>query len=99
MSIAQRTLAILFALMGSMLSAPSVHAAVALAIADHSRLCLEVSDDGAGISHDAAIEERVGLGNTRQRLTRLYGDTHSLVLASLADGGARVTVEFPFRTK
>jgi LytS/YehU family sensor histidine kinase len=67
-------------------------------IVNDSRLRLEVSDDGAGLSHDATVAERVGLGNTRQRLERLYGDAQSLVLAALPDGGALVSVELPLRS-
>src|ERR1043166_2297450 len=41
---------------------------------DGARLRLEVSDDGAGLSREVDANEGVGLGNTRQRLERLYGE-------------------------
>ena len=50
------------------------------ASAETGRLRLEVSDDGAGLSREADPGEGVGLGNTRQRLERLYGEEQSLRL-------------------
>jgi two-component system, LytTR family, sensor kinase len=59
-----------------------------------SLLRLEISDDGAGLS-GAAPEEGVGLGNSRQRLARLYGERQSITLAPRPEGGATVVVELP----
>jgi len=68
------------------------------AVLPSSRLRLEVSDDGAGVATDAALENGVGLTNTTRRLERLYGEREPLRLSSLPGGGARVSVEIPFRT-
>ncbi|MEP6620304.1 MAG: histidine kinase [bacterium] len=70
---------------------------VRAAVVGGERLRLEVADDGAGLRRDAGVDEGVGLGNTRQRLQRLYGEQQSLTLSSLPDGGALVSVELPVR--
>ncbi len=57
------------------------------------RLELSVEDDGPGFAPD--YEERIGLGNTRERLRRMYGDGATLSLESGASGGARVVVRIP----
>jgi two-component system LytT family sensor kinase len=67
-------------------------------IADATRLHLEVSDDGAGLSAERLPDVGVGLGNTRKRLRRLYGDAQSLLLLPVSGGGARAVVEIPFRS-
>jgi sensor histidine kinase YesM len=63
-----------------------------------TRLALEVRDDGPGPSVPHARAESgsgVGLENTRQRLTHLYGDESRLEL--LRDGDwTRLVVELPF---
>src|SRR5215510_14151551 len=64
----------------------------------HSLLRLEVEDDGPGLSGDAPLKERVGLSNTRARVTNLYGDEHGLRLRNAADGGLVVSLTIPFRT-
>ena len=71
---------------------------VRAAVGAGARLRLEVSDDGAGFSTTEAPEAGLGLGNTRKRLERLYGDAQSLRLSSLPGGGALVAIEIPFRT-
>ncbi len=62
-----------------------------------SRLILRVSDDGPGIPDGVAIEEGVGLSNTRARLQQLYGNPEALHLHS-APGGFIVTVTVPYHT-
>ncbi len=49
---------------------------------DNSLLRLEVEDDGPGLCGDAPLKERVGLTNTRARVSNLYGDEHGLKLLS-----------------
>src|SRR6266851_3151676 len=39
----------------------------------------------------------IGLSNTAERLTTLYGDNHRFSVESLAAGGYEVTIEIPFR--
>ena len=62
-----------------------------------SRLVIAVIDDGAGPSMNAANGERVGLGNTRQRLEALYGADQRLDLSNAGERGARVSIDIPFR--
>jgi two-component sensor histidine kinase len=62
---------------------------------DGPRLHLEVEDDGPGLP--GSLTEGVGLGTTRDRLRRLYGDEHALMLRPGAAGGVCVTVELPWR--
>ncbi len=60
-------------------------------------LCLEVHDNGAGLSVGARakLQGGVGLSNTRDRLECLYGAAHAL---EFSDGGEGLTVamRFPF---
>jgi sensor histidine kinase YesM len=65
---------------------------------DNSLLRLEVEDDGPGLSGDTPPKERVGLTNTRARVTNLYGDEHGLRLRNAAQGGLVVSLSIPFRT-
>ncbi len=59
-------------------------------------LVLTVSDDGRG-SPDGALQRRgVGLTNTENRLTALYGGAGSLRVERRAPRGVRVTVALPF---
>ena len=63
-----------------------------------TRLALEVCDDGPGPSVSRARAESgggVGLENTRQRLTHLYGDESRLELVRDGDW-TRLVVELPF---
>lgn len=65
---------------------------------DNSLLRLEVEDDGPGLSGDTPPKERVGLTNTRARVSNLYGDEHGLKLRHAAGGGLVVSLSIPFRT-
>jgi two-component sensor histidine kinase len=60
-----------------------------------SRLVISVTDDGPGPTTER--NERVGLGNTRQRLEALYGSDHRFDLASAGARGARVSIDIPFK--
>jgi LytS/YehU family sensor histidine kinase len=77
---------------------------------DGGELVLSVRDDGAGLDpHDAAAISAggeqdthghgngVGLANTRERLTTLYGDRARLDLRPRTAGGAIATVRLPYR--
>jgi signal transduction histidine kinase len=57
------------------------------------RLRVVVQDTGTGIS---GRHERIGLGNARERLRRLYGDEHHLALEPVPNGGARTILEVPY---
>jgi sensor histidine kinase YesM len=65
---------------------------------DNSLLRLEVEDDGPGLNGDGPLKERVGLTNTRARVSNLYGDEHDLKLRHAAGGGLVVSLSIPFRT-
>jgi two-component system LytT family sensor kinase len=56
------------------------------------RVRLTVRDTGPGV---ASRREGIGLGNTRERLRRLYGPDHRLELDESPDGGAVAIVEVP----
>ncbi len=60
---------------------------------------IEIADDGPGLPPVApeARREGIGLGNTRARLQKLYGDAHRLILEDGPEGGARLVVELPYR--
>ena len=64
---------------------------------DNSLLRLEVEDDGPGLCGDTPVKERVGLTNTRARVSNLYGDEHGLRLRHAAGGGLVVSLSIPFR--
>ena len=67
-----------------------------------TRLELRVRDDGPGLARDV-LDARsepstgIGIGNTRARLSRLYGDTGTLELRDRQGGGAEVIVSLPLR--
>ena len=65
---------------------------------DDSLLRLEVEDDGPGLGGSAPVKERVGLTNTRARVSNLYGDEHGLRFLHAAGGGLIVSLSIPFRT-
>jgi two-component system LytT family sensor kinase len=65
---------------------------------DNSLLRLEVEDDGPGLSGDTPPKERVGLTNTRARVSNLYGNEHGLKLRHAPGGGLVVSLSIPFRT-
>jgi LytS/YehU family sensor histidine kinase len=60
-------------------------------------LCLEVRDNGVGLSGGARakLQEGVGLSNTRDRLECLYGGAHALEFSE-QDEGLTVEMRFPF---
>ena len=60
------------------------------------RLRIEVVDDGPGFGNSAPIE-RVGLGNTRERLRAAFANDYRLALDVPPGGGAVVRIDIPFR--
>jgi two-component system, LytTR family, sensor kinase len=64
---------------------------------DGSRLAITVTDDGPGQAAGTVRNERVGLGNTRQRLDALYGADHRFDFGNGRERGARVSIDIPFK--
>jgi two-component system, LytTR family, sensor kinase len=62
-----------------------------------STLELTIGDDGSGF--DIAQPAGVGLTNTRERLSVLYGGLASLEIISTPGRGTRAVVRIPFRTQ
>lgn len=62
-------------------------------------LVLTVTDDGPGPEPAAAPAEGVGLGNTRERLSTLFGNRASLTLSRTPEGGAAATVRVPYHER
>ncbi len=73
-----------------------VHASVS-AWRQGDELVLEIADDGPGPAPASGRREGIGLGNTRGRLRRLYGDDHRLRLDPRPAGGTRLVVSLPYR--
>lgn len=59
-------------------------------------LLLSVSDDGRGLPQ--ATTERVGLANTRERLSLLFGDRQRFEVRNSDDGGAIAEIQLPWCT-
>jgi LytS/YehU family sensor histidine kinase len=64
------------------------------------RLVLSVRDNGPAID-DSVLRagEGVGLRNTRERLSELYGNEQSLTLRAAGDEGVIAEGTFPFKTR
>ncbi len=60
------------------------------------RLRLQVRDSGAGANGQAPDGHGIGLRNTRERLSHLYGERFDLRAAPLEAGGFEVAVELPY---
>ena len=61
-------------------------------------LAISVTDDGPGAAEEpVAGKGGVGLRNTRARLEALYGAKQRLDFTNAPDGGARVSLEIPYR--
>ncbi len=99
------------ALVPNLVLQPLVENAIQHGVAPHARpgeiaiqarrngdtLRLQVQDNGDGVPNPLALEEGVGLSNTRARLQQLYGPAHRLDFGNLEAGGFAVTLEIPFR--
>ena len=64
---------------------------------DGDALEIVVSDDGPGFA--GAVRDGVGLANTRERLSLLYGARGSLALGNREGGGGEVRVRLPWRDR
>jgi two-component system LytT family sensor kinase len=61
------------------------------------RLCLEVADDGAGLTTSTVLRFGLGLTNTRERLRATFGDDHQFSLGRAGTAGAVARIDVPFR--
>lgn len=63
------------------------------------RLLLRVRDDGCGFSTEAGSRPRegIGLGNTRERLERMFGPASSLEIKSSPGKGTCIDISLPLR--
>ena len=64
---------------------------------DGSNLHLEVRDDGLGFDGTKRAKEGIGLANTRERLTKIYGARGQLLLRSEPGHGVSVQIVLPYR--
>jgi sensor histidine kinase YesM len=66
------------------------------------RLCVEVKDNGPGLSTNNGshkiLKEGLGLANTRARLNQLYGTQCFFKMENDPEGGLVVRLELPFNT-
>lgn len=64
----------------------------------NGKLQLQVRDNGPGLPEkfDEKTSTGIGLKNTRQRLTNLYGSHQHFRLENLTEGGLQVTLSIPF---
>jgi len=68
---------------------------------DDDQLCVCVQDDGPGadfevLMHQGSAKKGVGLANTRERLSVLYGQNQSFSVENLDPGGLAVKLCMPF---
>jgi two-component sensor histidine kinase len=65
---------------------------------DSGRLMMTITDDGVGLRDQRSSKGHgIGVANTRERLSRLYGGQHKFVIREAASGGVVVEIEIPFR--
>jgi two-component system, LytTR family, sensor kinase len=64
---------------------------------ENGSLHLEVRDDGLGLPDNRRVVEGTGLANTRERLSKIYGDKSQMTLRSRPTGGISVQIVLPSR--
>jgi len=67
---------------------------------DDLSLTLSIRDNGRGLTSSEQNRSLggVGLGATRERLTRIYGAQHTFRMSSLPEGGTEVSISLPLRS-
>ncbi|HKE44952.1 MAG TPA: histidine kinase [Steroidobacteraceae bacterium] len=63
------------------------------------QLILRVQDNGPGLAGQAALNEGLGMRNTRERLQQLYGAASSATLRAAEGGGVIAEVVLPYHTR
>jgi len=66
-----------------------------------NELCIEVSDNGPGvklIDGEISTSRGVGVRNTYNRLSELYGDKHTFKLSNIEPHGLKIKICVPFET-
>ncbi len=76
--------------------ARTVTVEIAARLEGEHAILLTVSDDGVGLRGDAPAEG-IGIGNSRRRIERMYGDGASLALVPRTGGGAVAALRVPRR--
>jgi two-component system LytT family sensor kinase len=61
------------------------------------RLVMEVENDGP--KQNGTAGNGVGIANTRERLSQIYGDDYEMDFSLLDEGGARLVISIPFRSE
>jgi len=64
---------------------------------DGDWLCVEIRDNGAGLTPGQVRPDGIGLTTARARLERLYGERQELTLANLPEGGCVARIRIPFQ--
>jgi signal transduction histidine kinase len=64
-------------------------------LSEGSLLFLRVEDDGLGAT--VPLPRGLGIGNTRERLTTIYGEQATLTIDTSPHGGFRATIQIPLR--
>jgi len=65
---------------------------------DGGWLHLSVTDDGPGLPDNRRIVEGIGLANTRERISKIYGEAGQMTIRNRAAGGIAVEIIIPCRT-
>jgi len=62
-------------------------------------IVIEIRDNGIGTGNNDKTQpdERLGIVNTKKRLSQLYGENHCFSLQTGKEGGTRVIIEIPYR--
>jgi two-component system, LytTR family, sensor kinase len=79
--------------------APSEDGAIITVRAERvgNRVRLTVTDTGPGMTTTALMPSGVGIANTRERLSQLYGEDQRMLISSNSPQGVIITIDLPAR--